>query len=362
MALDQQGSGVAVSWGVLSAQTSVRTVTLENELVSVVVLPDKGADVYALRYKPHGDLDVLWKAPWGQRTPGTVLNCPATSEMAWMDYYGGGWQDILPSGGGPCIYQGVEMPFHGEVSMLPWECAVVSTGPTLAEIALRVRTHRLPLAVRRTIAVEVGVPALRVHEQITNEGGDDIELMWGQHLAFGAPFLSDHCWLDIPATTFLAHDPALGPTSRLRGGDRFAWPHGARDHAGRSLELRRVPAPSQAVADYGYLLDLRDGWYTLYNEELDLGVRVSWPSEVFSCVVVARTARVEWLPVASPLLCDGRRAVYKPPWQRPDLGDQGRHGPTPRRRRHPERGVQRRLLRARRPTTSLTPVSLSGPD
>jgi len=191
-----------------------------------------------------------------------------------MDYYGGGWQDILPSGGGPCIYQGVEMPFHGEVSMLPWECAVVSTGPTLAEIALRVRT----------MAVEAGVPALRIHEQITNEGGDDIELMWGQHLAFGAPFLSDHCWLDIPATTFLAHDPALGPTSRLRGGDRFAWPHGARDHAGRSLELRRVPAPSQAVADYGYLLDLRDGWYTLYNEELDLGVRVSWPSEVFSCV------------------------------------------------------------------------------
>jgi hypothetical protein len=262
---------------------ALRTITLSNGLLEAVLLPDKGADVYALRSLPHG-VDVLWKAPWGQRAPGTVLAAAPNSEVAWMEYYGGGWQDILPSGGGPCTYMGVELPFHGEVASLPWHDETVIAGPGRAEVRLTVRTHRLPLAVERVFGVERGRPALYLAERIINEGGEEIDLMWGQHLAFGAPFLSGSCWLDVPAGTFLVHDPALGPASRLRGGDRFAWPDGARDRHGQPLELRQIPPPSAQVADYGYLLDLREGWYTLHNRDLGLGVRVTWPHEVFSCV------------------------------------------------------------------------------
>jgi hypothetical protein len=147
-----------------------------------------------------------------------------------------------------------------------------------------VRTHRLPLAVERTMIVERGQPVLRVSERVVNEGGEDLDIMWGQHLAFGPPFLSEACRLEVPALTFLAHEPALGPTSRLRGGDRFAWPAGARDRHGRPLDLQLVPAPGAGVADLGYLLDLQAGWYSLYNTKLGFGVRVSWPREVFSCI------------------------------------------------------------------------------
>jgi hypothetical protein len=77
-----------------------RTVVLENELMSVTVLADKGADIYALRHKPR-DLDVLWKAPWGFKELGALGATASNSVVAWMDHYAGGWQELLPSGGGP---------------------------------------------------------------------------------------------------------------------------------------------------------------------------------------------------------------------------------------------------------------------
>ena len=54
-----------------------RTVVLENEMVRVAILADKGADLYELRYKPR-DLDVLWKAPWGFKELGTVAPTAVT--------------------------------------------------------------------------------------------------------------------------------------------------------------------------------------------------------------------------------------------------------------------------------------------
>jgi hypothetical protein len=44
----------------------MRTLTLENKLLRVSVLLDKGSDIFEVKYKPL-DLDVIWHAPWGYR-------------------------------------------------------------------------------------------------------------------------------------------------------------------------------------------------------------------------------------------------------------------------------------------------------
>ena len=51
-----------------------RAVTLENGSISVTLLPEKGAEIYSLVYKPRA-MDVLWKSPWGltQRVSGLAF-------------------------------------------------------------------------------------------------------------------------------------------------------------------------------------------------------------------------------------------------------------------------------------------------
>ena len=59
--------------------------------------------------------------------------------------------------------------------------------------------------------VEAGAPALLLREQITNEGGEPIDYMWGHHPSYGPPFLSDACRIDIGARVLRADDSFDGP-------------------------------------------------------------------------------------------------------------------------------------------------------
>ena len=65
-----------------------RAVTLENEFLSITLLPEKGADIYRFVYKPR-EMDVLWKAPWGLKHPGTGVPTAANSSDAWLEHLPG---------------------------------------------------------------------------------------------------------------------------------------------------------------------------------------------------------------------------------------------------------------------------------
>ena len=45
----------------------LKTAVIENELLRVVVLIDKGADIYQFVHKPT-DTDFLWRSPWACAT------------------------------------------------------------------------------------------------------------------------------------------------------------------------------------------------------------------------------------------------------------------------------------------------------
>ena len=72
-----------------------------------------------------------------------------TSHAAWLSRYRGGWQLLAPSGGIASSVDGVDHPFHGEVSIIPW------TLESLTPSALTMRTvARDSFAVTRTLALE----------------------------------------------------------------------------------------------------------------------------------------------------------------------------------------------------------------
>ena len=93
------GCRISDSW----TYRGLRTAVLENELLRVVVLIDKGADVYEFLHKPT-DTDFVWRSPWGVRDPSKFVPTTGSHAELWLDQYEGGWQTVLPGGGFPSEY------------------------------------------------------------------------------------------------------------------------------------------------------------------------------------------------------------------------------------------------------------------
>jgi len=73
----------------------LRLVVLENEKLRVTVLVDKGTDIYEF-LKPL-DVDFLWHSPTVLHQPGLFVPSSPPGKGAFLDYYEGGWQEMLPN-------------------------------------------------------------------------------------------------------------------------------------------------------------------------------------------------------------------------------------------------------------------------
>ena len=261
----------------------LRTLILENELLRVTVLLDKGADIYEFLYKPL-DIDFMWRAPNPLRDPRAFVPTGPRPDGFFMDFYHGGWQEIFPTGGTATQYHGVDIGQHGEVSTIPWNCRITVDEADVVEAKMWTHTYRTPFRIRRTMRLESGKAALFMDEKITNTGGEDLEYMWGHHPAVGAPFLDESCRIHVPATRVEVHPESVGDCARLVPGASFdAFPM-VTDKDGNELDLSRIPAPESKTCDMCYLLGLEQGWYAITSENRGAGFGMAWDKEVFPVV------------------------------------------------------------------------------
>jgi galactose mutarotase-like enzyme len=252
-------------------------VVLEDDVLRVTVLPDKGADVVELRHVPSG-VDVLFKAPWGLRPPGA----PPREEAEGLEFIGnyeGGWQELLPNANDACSYDGVEVPFHGEVALLPWRVERLGDGAA----RFSVRCERLPLALERVMRLRDG--ELVVDGTVTNVGAERVPFVWGQHLVLGPPFLEAGCRIELPATTIVTADQVWEETARLEPGQRSEWPH-ARLRDGGTVDLRDVPGPEAGSHDDLFVGGFSEGRATVANARLGLVFTLRWDERVHPWVVL----------------------------------------------------------------------------
>jgi hypothetical protein len=261
-------------------KSGYHAVSLENQFVSITLLPEKGADICSLVYKPK-KMDVLWKAPWGMKKIGTgMATAGSNTEVVWMDHYEGGWQEIFPNGGNACVYRGAPLNFHGEASTLPWDYTVVRKSSSRITVEFLVRLYRSPFLLRRSLTIEKNLPAVIFDATLLNEAEEEMHFMWGQHPALGQPFLSGDCRIHARARTFCTYKAENTPPSRIPGGTSSAWPM-AIGKDGQSVDLSVVPGPEVRVSEMGYLCDLEEGWYGITNQKLGFGFGLAWPKEVF---------------------------------------------------------------------------------
>ena len=166
---------------------------------------------------------------------------------------------LLPNGGDAAVENGVEWGFHGEAGVVEWKVDEVEPQAAVCSTAL----ITAPLEVVRRVSLMRNV--LRVEEQVTNLGSDAIEVMWGHHPTFGAPFLGPGCTVETSARTFTADDRA--PGNGLAPGGRSTWPNAALDDGGQ-IDLSTIPGPDERRAVLGYLSDFEHGSYRIVNSRL----------------------------------------------------------------------------------------------
>jgi hypothetical protein len=252
-------------------------VTLENELLRVSLLAGKGADVFEFLHKPT-DTDFMWRSPLGVRNPAHHVPSVARADGAFLDYYEGGWQECFPSGGNANQQVGTSFGLHGEISLMPWHYRIEVDTPEEIAVKFWVRTVRTPFLVEKTVRLARHSSVLHIAERIVNEGVEPLDFVWGQHPAFGAPFLDPSCVIDLPGATVQTLDLETG--SRLAAAEGLVWPN-AQGRDGATIDLSRIPGPETKSHDLAFLTDLQAGWYGLTNTDRRIGFGMVWPLEVF---------------------------------------------------------------------------------
>ena len=263
----------------------LRTVTLENELIRVSVLADKGTDIYEFIYKPK-DVDFMWHSFNGVRNPSQMKPSIEMPDGSFLDFYEGGWQELFPNIGDACKYNGALLGVHGEVCMPPWEYRIELDTPQVISVKFWIRTARSPYYLEKIFTVKEGDGTLYIDEKVTNEGTSDLEFMWGHHPAFGPIFLDDTCVIEFPqGVKAKTAEGDHGPYAPLPEDTEFIWPF-ITDNTGKVWDMSKVP-PSDSKLFFEYQINsLPEGWYAVKNKGLGVGFQMNWDKDRFPFVWV----------------------------------------------------------------------------
>jgi Domain of unknown function (DUF4432) len=259
-----------------------RALLLTSDKLEVAVLPDKGADIYAIVDLASG-IDPLFKAPWGLQPPGSPPR-DGSSGAEFLENYEGSWQELFPNTNDACRYRDSELPFHGEVATRRWSWSVETRDRDAVAVRFAVDCELLPLRLERLMRLPHGERRLVLEESVRNTSGEPAHFVWGHHCVLGAPLVAAGAELRVPCRTIVTIGELWEDTARLEPGQRSGWPL-ARGRDGGEVDVSRVPGPEAASHDDVYLTGLDGGWAELRNPAVATGFRLDWDPAVFRWVI-----------------------------------------------------------------------------
>ena len=250
----------------------LKALIMENELLRVFILTDKGTDILELLYKPK-DIDFMWKSPKTFREGGI-------DRKDFLESYLGGWQEIVPNGGSPCIYKGANFGLHDETSMIPWDYDILEDGQSKIMVKFYTKLSKVPLSIEKVLSLSSDSSVLSIEEKITNNGNEELDFMWGHHPCFGSPFLSSECVINFNAKEILSNPGSISNFPMVMpgaSGKLKAFP----GKNGQMADLSKVLDESAKFADLLYAKDLNEHWFSVTNLEEKVGIGYVFDPKVF---------------------------------------------------------------------------------
>jgi galactose mutarotase-like enzyme len=236
-------------------------VILESDTVRAVLLPEAGAKLASLVWKPL-ERELLWQ------NPAPTFRKSAYGE-AFTDGEFAGCDEMFPTIS-RCYYerppwQGVELPDHGEVWALPWECSL-----TQAEARLSVRGVRLPYLLEKRVSLEGS--RLQQRYRAVNPAPAPMDFIWAAHPLFNA---SEGMRFIVPPGMRRIVNSV--PGERLGAyGASYTFP--TAELPGGPFDLGRVPAKNETgYQKYFFQGPVSEGWCRLAEARSGLTIELSFP-------------------------------------------------------------------------------------
>lgn len=260
----------------------MQVVWLENDLLKIGILVGRGADVFEFRYKPK-DINFLLRLPGDIKNPTKDFAQKRDTDSQMEDYYYGGWQDCLPNSA-PLTYRGASYGQHGEVWGIPWSHSIIMDTPEKVVVKCWAQPMRTPLQIEKTFSLEFNSQSLTVSSKVTNEGNTHFDLMWGQHIAFGLPFLEHETIVEINAKHMVA-ESAMAEQRRFKPGVVTEWPMAIGADGSPDDASIIKPAGKQPYSDLAYLSGFdNNGSYKIMNQSRKIGFGLNWDAGLFKYV------------------------------------------------------------------------------
>ena len=259
-----------------------KALLIQNELLEIVLLVDKGAEIVQFLYKPL-DIDFLWHSENRLKYPGKFVPNGGGGTTSFFDHWSGAWFEVLPNGGPDSFYKGVELGQFAETINIPWEYKIIKDTPEEIKIALWVRTYRTPFLLKKVLTLKSNIPALFIEEEVVNTGKETLEFMWGHHPVVGAPFLDENCSLCAPPCNVEVLHAEDGPDNRIGLHQEGKWPF-LKDINDELMNLSIIPGPENRSMDNFYLKDFSEGWIAINRK--DVGFGLAWDPAVFKYIWV----------------------------------------------------------------------------
>ncbi len=245
---------------------SLPAARLENELIAVSILPDPGAKIYDLIWKPSGR-QLLWHNP---RVP--PQRFPVDSNFD--NYWCGGWDEGFPTCD-PCEYNGESYPNLGELRSIQWKVENLECQGATVFAELSAFGPITPVRAMKRVALHENNVSIRY--ELLNLGPLSTDFIWGSHPALA---VNDSTLLHIPATSGsvqLSSSPSLG-----RPGQKYAWPLLETEEG--QTDMSRVQSAETGKFCGHYATDLRGGWYAVEFAAEQLGLIFEFPLEHCPCL------------------------------------------------------------------------------
>jgi hypothetical protein len=243
----------------------LRTILLENDLVRIVVLPDAGAKVWQIHYKPL-NANLLWNHPG-------LAPARQPLDACYDDTWSGGWDELFPNDEAGTLL-GHVMPDHGELWTCAWE-AEPFTSDDAVGVHLRCSTPISHFLVEKTLTLRARRALLEVRYKLTNKGKDSFPFLLKLHPAFS---ISSSHRIDFPPMTVLREKEFAGTLDEAP--QIFPWPDAPIGDL--VLDLRQVPDESSKAVHFFYGTELAAGWCGVTNLTNKLAAALRFDPEIFS--------------------------------------------------------------------------------
>ena len=249
----------------------LQVVRLENEFITVDVLPELGAKIYNFIHR-KSNRNLLWhnpRIPPSRQVMGTKFD----------DVWSGGWDELMPNDIPSPVFGNEMLPDHGEIWSQPSEWHIKSEDTSVRFVNYG---HVLPTVFEKTISLLPGESHCTIQYRLTNMGPRPIDFLWNIHPALA---ISSATRLDVPAVRGIVENWGTG---HFEPGIEYDWPT-AVDSSGHKIDMTQIFPPESNLADHHYLPNVSHGWYAVTDSQTKVGFGLSFPTSVFPNLWLFRT-------------------------------------------------------------------------